>query len=422
MIFGIYGWAYLRIAVPPWPHSVGAGRGKYQSFAERNAWARSNLLLMNTSILRSPRCRAIGAALLVPALVVAGAPAAVAGPAYDSVEPVDSNSPVSNAETINANNSNPAAAARLPQGFDLQSHRGGRGEWTEESAAAFENSLALGVTTLELDIVVSEDDVPVVWHDPSIQADKCEDTGPATEGDPEYPYVGKLVKDLNWDQLQTLRCDLVLDGFPDAEPIEDNRLIQLSDVFSLASGAPNVHFNIETKIEAVDRDQSKSPEVFVDVVMTEVENAGVAERTMIQSFDWRSLPLVRERDANMPLVLLWDQTTWFPGSPWSGPVSYRSVGGDIIEAAKTLDAQVLSPSYASVFGSSPEEPLYRPTATPELIASAHDAGLRVVPWTINDASAMNEQIEAGVDGIITDYPSRLRAVMQERGMEVPQPQ
>lgn len=356
--------------------------------------------------------RTLTAALLTSALAVGMLPTATAAP--NEIAP--------DSENLNAANTNPAAAERLPQvDFDLQSHRGGRGEWTEESAAAFRNSLALGVTTLELDVVVSEDDVPVVWHDPEIQDDKCTDTAPATEGDPEYPYVGKLVKDLNFEQLQTLRCDLVLDGFPDAEPIEDNRLIQLSDVFEIAANAPNVHFNIETKIEAEDKERSREPEVFVDAVMSQIESSGVAERSMIQSFDWRSLPLVRERDANMPLVLLWDETTWHSGTPWSGPVDFDEVGGDPVAAARQLDVQVLSPSHAIPYGSNPDDVDYQPTATAEFIARAHEAGLRVVPWTINEESTMHEQIDAGVDGIITDYPTRLRAVMAERGMELPEP-
>lgn len=69
-------------------------------------------------------------------------------------------------------------AANLPQTFDLQSHRFGRGEWTEESALGLVESQKLDVTTLEFDIVISADGVPVVWHDPVIQADKCTDTSP----------------------------------------------------------------------------------------------------------------------------------------------------------------------------------------------------------------------------------------------------
>ena len=81
----------------------------------------------------------------------------------------------------------------LPDGFDLQAHRGGRGENTEESAQAFRHAIETGVSTLELDIVMSKDGIPVVWHDPDVQAEKCHDTAPATPNDHMYPYVGKLV-------------------------------------------------------------------------------------------------------------------------------------------------------------------------------------------------------------------------------------
>ena len=56
-------------------------------------------------------------------------------------------------------------ASAAPDDFDLQAHRGGRGETTEESLRAFTKALQLGVTTLELDIVLSKDAAPMVWHD-----------------------------------------------------------------------------------------------------------------------------------------------------------------------------------------------------------------------------------------------------------------
>ncbi|WP_269089269.1 glycerophosphodiester phosphodiesterase family protein, partial [Mycobacterium avium] len=83
-----------------------------------------------------------------------------------------------------------------PATFDLQAHRGGRGETTEESLRAFAKAIQTGVSTLELDIIVTRDGQPLVWHDPTIQADKCSDTGPAFPSDPGYPYVGKLVHQL----------------------------------------------------------------------------------------------------------------------------------------------------------------------------------------------------------------------------------
>ncbi|WP_238635825.1 glycerophosphodiester phosphodiesterase family protein [Corynebacterium propinquum] len=307
----------------------------------------------------------------------------------------------------------PAAAAKLPQGFDLQSHRFGRGEWIESSREGLEKSLEMGVTTLEFDIELSADGVPVVWHDTSIDSEKCQDTKPVTEDDPQFPYVGKLLHDLTFEQLSTLNCNKNLDDFPDAAPQDDNRLLQLSEVFEIAADYPDVHFNIETKLEPEHREQTASPQKFVDAIMDEVEGAGVADRTMIQSFDWASLPLVRERDAEMPLVLLWDETTWKSGSAWIGDVDYDAVDGDIVEAAKQLGVQVLSPGHAVPYGQTPRDDDYHPVATPELISKAHKAGMAVVPWTVNDEDTMREQIAAGVDGFITDYPSMGQAVVAE---------
>lgn len=308
----------------------------------------------------------------------------------------------------------PAAAAKLPQGFDLQSHRFGRGEWIESSREGLENSLEMGVTTLEFDIELSADGVPVVWHDTEIDAEKCQDTKPVTEDDPQFPYVGKLLHDLTFEQLSTLNCNKNLDDFPDAAPQDDNRLLQLSEVFEIAADYPDVHFNIETKLEPEHREQTASPQEFVNAIMDEVEGAGVADRTMIQSFDWASLPLVRERDAEMPLVLLWDETTWKSGSAWIGDVDYDAVDGDIVEAARQLGVQVLSPGHAVPYGQTPRDDDYHPVATPELISKAHKAGMAVVPWTVNDEDTMREQIAAGVDGFITDYPSKGQAVLQEK--------
>ncbi len=318
-------------------------------------------------------------------------------------------------QVVNAN-TNPAAARKLPETFDLEAHRGGRGENTEESRQAFEHALDLGVTTLELDVVMTKDGVPMVWHDPSIQPDKCSDTEPVQEGDPQFPYVGKLVKDLTWEQIQTLNCDKTLEDFPKATPAKGNKPLQLSDVFELAKRDPNVHFNIETKVEGEKREQSKEPMEFVDAILRDVRAAGVQDRVMIQSFDWRTLPMVRDAEPDMPLALLWDDTTWKQGTPWSGPVDYDAVGGDVVKAAQQLDAQVLSPGHAVPYGSSPEDADYKPTFTPELVDKAHAAGLFAVPWTVNKETTMNEQIDAGVDGLISDYPTLLVSVLKSRGV------
>lgn len=279
------------------------------------------------------------------------------------------------------------AAAQAPD-FDLQAHRGGRGEATEQSLRAFARSLELGVSTLELDVVLTRDRQPLVWHDPTIAAEKCADTAPAFAGDPQYPYVGKLVHELTLAQIRTLDCGRRLDDFPNAEVVAGNRIATLPQVFALADSyrADAVRYNIETKVDA----DEPEPQEFVDVILATVRAAGKVERVDIQSFDWRTLPLVHRAEPSIPLVALYDEQT--PGDPLIG--------------ALTVGADAVSPDYRLVAGK-------------PYVDRAHALGLKVIPWTVDDVDAMRRQIGYGVDGIITDYPTALRGVLAELSMPLP---
>jgi glycerophosphoryl diester phosphodiesterase len=298
----------------------------------------------------------------------------------------------------------PPAAAET-RDFDLQAHAGGRGHATGESLRAFAKSIELGVSTLELDINVTKDRQPLVWHDPIIDPGQCSDTGPAFVGDPSYPYVGKLIHDLTLAQIRTLDCGEPNSQFPNAEVVRGNRIAILPEVFALAdSYRAEVRYNIETKVAADRPGVSADPQEFVDVVLAAVRAAGKVDRVEIQSFDWRTLPLVHRTEPSIHLVTLWDEQTWVPDSPWLAGVNPAVVGDPVIGAA-LVGASILSPDYALVDKSS--------------VDRAHSLGLRVIPWTVDAADDMRAQIADGVDGLITNYPARLRAVMAELGMPLP---
>jgi glycerophosphoryl diester phosphodiesterase len=297
----------------------------------------------------------------------------------------------------------------LPSDFDLQAHRGGRGETTEESLRAFAKSLELGVSTLELDIAITSDGQPIVWHDPTIDAEKCADTGPALAGDPQYPYVGKPVHELTLVQIRTLDCGKQLAEFAHAEVLRGNKIATLPEVFALADlYRAGVRYNIETKVEADQPGRSAEPQQFVDVILAAVRAAGKVDRVEIQSFDWRTLPIVHQAESSIPLVALYDEETWVPESPWLAGINVAdpAVGGDPMIAATMVGADIVSPSYQLVTGK-------------PYVDHAHSLGLKIIPWTVNDADAMCEQIGYGVDGIMTDYPTLLRRVMAELGMALP---
>jgi len=299
----------------------------------------------------------------------------------------------------------PTASAQS-SGFDLQAHRGGRGETTEEALRAFAKSLELGVSTLELDIVISKDRQPLVWHDPTIEPEKCSDTGPVVAGDPEYPYVGKLVHELTLAQIRMLDCGRRLDEFPRAEVVRGNKIATLPEVFALAdSYHAGVRYNIETKVEADHPGASAGPQEFVDVILASVRSAGKVDRVEIESFDWRTLPMVHQAEPSIPLVALYNEQTWAPDSPWLDGENATAID-DPLTGATMVGANMVSPDYQLVTGK-------------PYVDHAHSLGLKVIPWTVNDADAMRAQIGYGVDGIITDFPTLLRGVLAELGMPLP---
>jgi glycerophosphoryl diester phosphodiesterase len=289
--------------------------------------------------------------------------------------------------------------------FDLQAHAGGRGQATGESLRAFAKSIELGVSTLELDINITKDRQPLVWHDRIVDAQQCADTGPAFAGDPSYPYVGKLVHDLTLAQVRTLDCGKPNSQFPHAEVVRGNKIAILPEVFALAdSYRADVGYNIETKVAADRPAISADPQEFVDVVLAAVRAAGKVDRVEIQSFDWRTLPLVHQAEPSIPLVALWNEQTWVPDSRWLAGVNPAVVGDPVI-GATLVGANILSPAYSFVDKS--------------LVDRAHSLGLSVIPWTVDDVNDMRALIADGVDGIITNYPATLRAVLAELGMPLP---
>ena len=314
-----------------------------------------------------------------------------------------------------------------PAAFDLQAHRGGLGLVTESTLEAFANALELGVTTLELDVQITEDGQAVVTHDRRVASAKCRDTAPAFQGDPEFPYVGDYVRNLTLAQVRTLACDKPLPQFPQQRVVANARMPLLSEVFALVDcyGARKVRFNVETKVEAGAPQETAPREQFVQIVAREVRQAGVLDRVTIQSFDWGALMRMREVEPRLPLVALTNgdflQIGQPGASPWLGGIDADDFGGSLVAAAASFGADAISPVHGNPQDGAVGDPNYRPYTTPALVADAHDAGLEVIPWTVDDPATMASLIDAGVDGLITDYPDRLRTLMAERGLKLPEP-
>ncbi|QZY29716.1 glycerophosphodiester phosphodiesterase family protein [Nocardioides coralli] len=322
----------------------------------------------------------------------------------------------------------PAAQADddLEEGFDLQAHRGGLGLTVEGTLPAFAKALELGVTTLELDTQITEDGVAVVTHDRKVSDKKCLDTAPATPGDREWPYVGRYVNTLTFAQVKTLDCgSLRQPDHPDQELHPGERMPTLTEVYDLVTAydADDVVLNVETKVEAGAPQETAPREQFVQVVARDTRRAGMLDQVTIQSFDWGALMRMSEVEPRLPLVALTNhdflQVDRPGASPWLGGIDIDDFDDDPIAAIDSFGADAFSPVHGFPQRGKVTDPDYRPYVTRAMVRRADRADITVIPWTVNDKPTMASLMDAGVDGLITDYPDRLRELMAERGLELP---
>jgi len=302
--------------------------------------------------------------------------------------------------------------------FDLQGHRGARGLRPENTLAGFSHALGLGVTTLELDCGVTADGVVVVSHDRLLNPDHTRDAGGRF-----LEATGPSLRTLTYAQLRQYDVGRLRPGsgyaaqFPEQQAVDGERIPKLADVFALVrkNGDRKVRFNVETKIDPTQPGQTAAPEEFAGALIEAIREAGMESRTTIQSFDWRTLVVVRKRAPEIAVVALTDQQpgedTMEVGKPgasaWLGGFDVDDHGGSVPRTVQALGAAVWSPHARDL--------------SPAVVAEAHALGLAVIPWTVNDPKDMEQAIALGVDGLITDYPDRLRSLLQSKGIAVPAP-
>ncbi|MFA6002461.1 MAG: glycerophosphodiester phosphodiesterase [Elusimicrobiota bacterium] len=319
-----------------------------------------------------------------------------------------------------------ALAKAAPKLFDAEAHRGGRDARPEDTLVAFAYALELGVTTLEMDMQMTKDGRIVISHNPFMN--------PALAQGPDGKYVEPDKYDIRALTLKEIQKFDVGTMNPKAGDyyeghgktqiaVPGTRIPTLEEVFELAKayGNDQVFFNIETKSYPAGPEAKNSPDpaVFVKKFHAIVDKYHMAERVFLQSFDWRTLREMKKLDPNIALVALTcEQPSWGrdgmyrqigePGpSPWMAGLDIDDYKGDYVKAAKAIGADIVSPYWEELSN--------------ELVSEAHTLGMKVVPWTVNNAQKMNMLLDMGVDGIISDQPARLREVLVKRGLPVAEP-
>jgi glycerophosphoryl diester phosphodiesterase len=302
--------------------------------------------------------------------------------------------------------------------LDLQGHRGARGLEPENTLPAFARALEIGVTTLELDLGVTRDGVLVVSHDRRLHPDHARDASGAW-----IPGPGPTIRSLSFAELQRYDVGRLRPGsldalrFPEQHARDGVRVPALREVVELTrrAGSSEVRFNVETKLDPRHPEEAPGPEEFADLVVAFLRAEGLAARATVQSFDWRTLRRVQENapdivPAALPMVSGGDdnvQAGRAEKSPWLAGLRAGDFAGSAPRLVHALGAPVWSPDARDL--------------TRESLAQAHERGLRVVTWTVNDAAHLDAVIELGVDGVISDYPDRLRQAAARHGLPLPPP-
>jgi glycerophosphoryl diester phosphodiesterase len=311
----------------------------------------------------------------------------------------------------------------MPARFELQGHRGARGLKPENTLPSFEVAFDLGVTSVETDVHLTRDAMPVLYHDPALSERICRVIPGKGVPDPaRRPAIRSLTlaelrgyrADRNPDPVRFLEQDASVTPlarlFAEQQGIDPFTPPTLMELFAFAgayqgelgtrAGKTSVQqaavrrarFDLELKRvpfhpEFVDDVfDGTAAGVLEEVLLACVRAADLDGRTAVRSFDHRSVQVLRRLAPGLTAAVLIAETA---------PVSPASL-------VRQADAVVYCPEYRFL-----DEALVR---------QCHAQGVRVVPWTVNQPAEWRRLLDWGVDGITTDFPDQLGRLLRERGI------
>ena len=266
--------------------------------------------------------------------------------------------------------------------FDKQGHRGCRGLMPENTIPAMLNAIGLGVTTLEMDVCISKDKKVFLSHEPFFNHE--------ITTKPDGGFIDeKDEKSFNMYQMNyadIIKYDVGMKPHPRFPNQQKMKAVKplLSDLFKavkeymMTVRRPFPFYNIETKsIPETDNKYHPEPAEFVELLMKEIKDNQMEEYVIIQSFDFRTLQYLHKHYPNIKTAMLVEAVS---------KSSFRKQIKDI-----GFTPTIYSPEAIMVI--------------PDLVQDCHDLNIRIIPWTVNEKSKIDELKKMGVDGIITDYPN-----------------
>ncbi|MCP4383025.1 MAG: glycerophosphodiester phosphodiesterase [Hyphomicrobiales bacterium] len=300
-----------------------------------------------------------------------------------------------------------------PRHIHIHGHRGARGILPENTLEGFRFTFGIGVRIVELDIFATCEGTPVITHNPRLSPYSTR-----SEDGSWLQAEGPLISELT--DLELSRFDVgglqpgseYANRYPDQAFMPGLRVPLLGDLCRMisANGYQDTWLNVEIKSHPMHPENTPSLPVYVERILSVIDEAEVGSRVVLQSFDWRILHECARQMPEIPRSYL----TYTPkpnpprpvnvyeDSPWMDGLSLAAHGNSLPDLIASDGGQVWGPFHHDL--------------TAEDLAAARNNGLLVNVWTVNEFADIERMIDLKVDGIITDYPGRVQRRLLDHGM------
>ncbi len=299
-----------------------------------------------------------------------------------------------------------------PNYIKIYGHRGARGDLPENTLESFKYLFKNNINAYETDILISKDLIPVITHDFRLD--------PSFTKDNEGNWITDeniIIFDLSYDEL--LKFDvgslnkLSRYGrrFVNQKTLENQKIPKLSELLELSSKnkSENLLINLEIKSTPDEENLTPTPEEMVKLVMKEVNKSNLQNKIIISSFDWRTLTEIKNLYPEISRAYLSFlqqagikiKNTIYNRSPWMSYLPFFEKY-ELPKIIKSQGGKALHP--------------YHKDITKKLVDISHQEDLPVNVLTVNEENDMLKMIEYGVDGIMTDYPLRLKELCDKENI------
>jgi len=299
-----------------------------------------------------------------------------------------------------------------PDYVRIYGHRGARGDIVENSISGFKYTFDLGIRAVEFDVVISKDNIPVLFHDYNLNPDLVKDSSGNWITDKNIKINSLTFEELQKYNIESLKPETkYAKRFKNQKPAKGERIPKLTDFLKLVNEDKykDVFLNLEIKSTPIKDNLTPNPEEMVSLILKDIKEHKLEDRTLITSYDWRILYELKKQNSNILrgfITLQQGLTTTgkniYENSPWmvkNYPLEELFLLPNII---KSLEGHVWSVFYRDV--------------TKQNVELAHKHGLATCVWTVNREQDIIRMIEYGVDGIITDYPKKVQEICKSKNI------